>query len=173
MAIITDQYHIPNICWHSWKPAQLPVTIDPRQKLEETTAVVGASTRQHSCWSCIIPFLCTNFTKLIETSQLCKVFNNQKACICVDQAPNHFPLPRAGMKWGGNRDPPCSVDTKPLTTRNPRKDYLTQMFISFPFLCLLRFQYNCTFNFSGMLCSLHVWHVQYQILYVTKHLSYI
>ena len=87
-----------------------------------------------------------NFTKLTQTSQLCKVFKNQTTGICVDQAPNHFPLPRAGMKWGGNRDPPCSADTEPLTTRNPRKDYLTQMFISSPFLCLLRFQYNHTFS---------------------------
>ena len=58
MAIITGQNHLPNICWHSWKPAQLPVTIDLRQKLEQTTAVVVASTHQHPCCSYIIPFLC-------------------------------------------------------------------------------------------------------------------
>ena len=30
-----------------------------------------------------------------------------------------------GMEWGGNRDPPCSADTEPLTTRHPRRDDLT------------------------------------------------
>ena len=29
------------------------------------------------------------------------------------------------MEWGGNRDPSCSADTELLTTRNPRRDYLT------------------------------------------------
>ena len=29
------------------------------------------------------------------------------------------------MEWGGNRDPPCSADTEPLTTRHPRRDDLT------------------------------------------------
>ena len=36
-----------------------------------------------------------------------------------------------------NNDPPCSADTERLPTRNPRKDYLTQTFISSPILCLL------------------------------------
>ena len=55
-----------------------------------------------------------NFPKLTQTSQLCKVLLTQTTGICVNQAPNRFPLPRAGMKWGGNRDPPCSADTVPL-----------------------------------------------------------
>ena len=49
-----------------------------------------------------------------------------------------------GTTGSPDRDPPCSPDTKPLTTRNPSKDYLTQMFISSFLLCLLCFQYNRT-----------------------------
>ena len=49
-----------------------------------------------------------------------------------------------GTTGSPDRDPPCSPDTKPLTTRNSSKDYLTQMFISSFLLCLLCFQYNRT-----------------------------
>ena len=36
-----------------------------------------------------------------------------------------------------HNDPLCSADTEQLPTRNPRKDYLAQTFISSPLLCLL------------------------------------
>ena len=53
-----------------------------------------------------------------------------------------------GMKWGGIKDPPCSANTEPQTTRNPRKDYLMRMFILLPLLCLLCFQYNLPFSWG-------------------------
>ena len=58
---------------------------------------------------------------------------------CVDQALYYFSLPSAGMKKGGNKYPPFSAVTKPLTTRNPSKDYLMQIFTSSLLLCLLSF----------------------------------
>ena len=61
----------------------------------------------------------------------------------------HNQIPHGGNAGSPNRDPPCSTDTEPLTTSNPRKDYLTQMFISSLFLCLLRFQYNRTAQCGG------------------------
>ena len=48
--------------------------------------------------------------------------------------------------WRGSTG--FSAESTWTPTRNPRKDYLTQMFISSHFLCFLRFQYNRTTNVS-------------------------
>ena len=58
-------------------------------------------------------------------------------------------LIHSGIRGSLNRDPPCSADTEPLTTRHPRRDDSTFVEQNFQFVCftssgLLRLQYNIT-----------------------------
>ena len=70
--------------------------------------------------------------------------------------PHHFTphskiLIKSGIRGSLNRDPPCSADTEPLTTRHPRRDDLTFVehelsvclfhFLSSPLL-LWKYQYQ-------------------------------
>jgi hypothetical protein len=59
-------------------------------------------------------------------------------------------LIHSGIRGSLNRDPPCSADTEPLTTRHPRRDDLTfvEQELSvrlFHYLLFLRLQYNITY----------------------------
>ena len=52
-------------------------------------------------------------------------------------------LIHSGIRGSLNRDPPCSADTEPLTTRHSRRDDLT--------LCNTNFQFVCS-TYSRLLC---------------------
>ena len=73
---------------------------------------------------------------------------------CTNIYSFRYPLSIKNQFHGGttgspNRDPQCSANTKPLKTRNPGKDCMTQMFISSLLICLLCFQYNLTSYISS------------------------